>query len=234
MLDQDFWKRYFRVYDTLSFIAPYKNLLDDVVTEVQASQGDRVLDAGAGTGNLAVLLKKKGCDVTAIDFSREALDVLREKTDGVEIIIHNLVEKLPFTDESFDHIVSNNVLYNLPRTQRGFVMKELFRVLKGGGRLVLVNAHQGFVPWKVYVAAISSSLKQKGFFSTAVLIFSLFVPTAKILWYNLIIKRRYAEQDNNLFMFGEQEELMRKAGFRNVSKEQLVYAGQCVLNKAEK
>jgi len=60
MLDTKFWRKYFKSYDILNKAIPYQELLRDIVEAVSVKNGDRIFDAGSGTGNLSILLKAKG------------------------------------------------------------------------------------------------------------------------------------------------------------------------------
>ncbi|MCX6780475.1 MAG: class I SAM-dependent methyltransferase, partial [Candidatus Magasanikbacteria bacterium] len=61
----------------------------------------KVLDVGAGTGRLSILLSKAGAAVTALDVSDEMLKVLKNKDEKIETIVGD-AESLPFEDSSFD------------------------------------------------------------------------------------------------------------------------------------
>lgn len=78
--------------------------------------GQRVLDVGTGSGCIAVSLALRGCEVTALDISRKALQIARDNAtrNGVEVTFLEgdvlNVEKAQWADgftSSFDAIVSN-------------------------------------------------------------------------------------------------------------------------------
>jgi len=235
MLDTKFWKKYFSVYDILNHVGPYRSLLEEIVGAANPKHGDNVLDMGVGTGNLALLLQAKGATVLGIDFSDEALQVYKMKNPSAQVYLHDLMNDLHFLkDESFDIVVSNNVLYNLPRPRRKELMKDVKRVLKPGGQVVLANIHKGFKPVKIYLEAIKENIKKFGFLNTFGLIAKLFVPTLKIFYYNSYIKRAYKFDIDSLFDFDEQKEILQDAGFREISPTKLVYAGQGIINTALK
>jgi len=50
MLDEKFWQKYFRSYDILNKAIPYQELLRDIVEATSVKDGDRIFDAGSGTG----------------------------------------------------------------------------------------------------------------------------------------------------------------------------------------
>src|SRR3989339_1188002 len=106
MLDSNFWNSYFRTYDALNLIEPYRNLLQSIYHKIGTAEGMKVLDAGSGSGNLAVLLKNNGALVTGLDWSKEGLDLMALKLPAIRIIQHDLNKSLPFSDNDFDAIVS--------------------------------------------------------------------------------------------------------------------------------
>ena len=50
-LDEKFWEKYFKVYDVLNVVIPYKELMAELEKELDLKQDDVVLDVGSGTGN---------------------------------------------------------------------------------------------------------------------------------------------------------------------------------------
>lgn len=109
-----------------------------LIPHIKFSAGKKVLDAGAGTGRISIRLKDAGADVTALDISKEMLDVLHSKNKDIEIIAGEL-ENMPFKDESFDMIFSSLVLVHLKKIEP--FLDECYRVLKDRGKLILVNVH---------------------------------------------------------------------------------------------
>lgn len=107
-------------------------LLDDVA-------GKKVLDAGAGTGRLAIELAKRGAFVTALDISGEMLKVLAKKSKYIELAVGD-VEYMSFEKETFDWVVSAFVIVHLKDPTRFF--DEVYRVLKDGGKFLVTNINQ--------------------------------------------------------------------------------------------
>lgn len=54
MLDTNFWKKYFRDYDVLNVLIPYQELKNEIIKNLEIKNGDKVLDLGSGTGNIAI------------------------------------------------------------------------------------------------------------------------------------------------------------------------------------
>ncbi len=112
-----------------------KHLLDKFIL---ATKGKKVLDAGAGTGRLAIRLLGAGAQVTAMDLSPEMLNVIRRKKPAIETVEGDM-EAMPFEDSTFDMVFSSLAMVHLKRVDR--FLDECYRVLKDGGKAVLVNVH---------------------------------------------------------------------------------------------
>jgi SAM-dependent methyltransferase len=106
--------------------------------------GERVLDlgSGAGTDSLVAALQV-GADgsVTGIDVTREMLEKARAGAAalGLENVtfVEAEAERLPFSDASFDVVISNGVIDLIP--DKDAVFSELHRVLVPGGRIQIAD-----------------------------------------------------------------------------------------------
>ncbi len=99
-----------------------------------------ILDAGCGTGRLAELMQQYG-NVIGIDMSDEALKFAKKRGLTVQ---KASVMKLPFKDNSFEVITSIDVIYHKAVNDDVKALKEMHRVLKPNGVLILrVQA----IPW---------------------------------------------------------------------------------------
>lgn len=110
------------------------------VAEAAPPPGGRVLDACAGTGDIAVDLVRftKASVVVAVDLSEEMMRIGRGKLSSHRIQwLEGNVMNLPFGDDLFDAVTVAFGLRNLPDYQRG--VTEMVRVLKPGGRLVILE-----------------------------------------------------------------------------------------------
>lgn len=234
MLDKNFWKKYFIAYDSLNHAIPYQELLQAIVDRANINPGQYALDAGSGTGNLAIILENKGLGVKAIDFSEAGIEIHKKKNPQADVMLGDLSEKLPFEDRTFDLLVSNNVIYTLKKDIRPEVFKEFFRVLKPGGRIVLANIHKGFSPAKIFFDHIKKSLKRNGPFLTARDFFVMFFSIVKIFYYNFLIKKENQEGDYDLLEENEQKKLLLDSGFKIEEDTKLVYSGQSYLDSGSK
>ena len=96
--------------------------------------GAKILDAGCGNGGLSRKLQPFGI-VTALDINDTAIRLAKEK--GLKKVIKASVERLPFADESFDIVLSLDVLYHKKVKDDEKALREAKRVLKTGGLLIL-------------------------------------------------------------------------------------------------
>lgn len=234
MLDSKFWKQYFEVYDILNEVIPYQELMQDITEALEVKKGDKILDAGSGTGNLAVILEKKGAKVVGIDFSPEGVARHKKKIPNAEVYVRDITEPLPFEDESFDKVVSNNVLYSISRNKRSEVVKEFYRVLKPKGRVVVSNITINFKPISIYKDHLQKDIRNKGLLKTLYRMVKFIIPTAKMFFYNRKIIKENSFGAYNFFEANEQEKIIEKTGFKIFITDKKVYAYQGDLVAGEK
>ncbi len=101
----------------------------------------KILDVGTGTGFFVVLLSKLGHTVVGIDLTEAMLDEARENCIDFDVSAEFLqmdAQNLDFEDESFDAVITRNLTWTLPDTEKAY--KEWYRVLKKGGILLNFDA----------------------------------------------------------------------------------------------
>ncbi|MEK7078016.1 MAG: methyltransferase domain-containing protein [Patescibacteria group bacterium] len=234
MLDTNFWKKYFQVYDVLNLVIPYQELLKVICDELDIRPGDKILEAGSGTGNLVMEIKKNGASVTGLDSSEEGIKIHKSKDLDANVVQGDLTQKLPFPDNYFDKICSNNTIYTLTQGQQINVVGEFYRILKPGGKIIVSNIKKSYSPIKIYLSHIKTNNQRHGLVKTIIFILKMAVPTIKMFYYNGKIKRA-GEMNKYHFLSGEeQKELMKHSGFKNISETKQVFAQQAILNSAYK
>ncbi|HJX89893.1 MAG TPA: methyltransferase domain-containing protein [Pyrinomonadaceae bacterium] len=92
--------------------------------------GSDVLDLGCGAGMLA-LLKRKEVNLTGVDLSTEC--ALAAKRNGYDASFAASLSQLPFADNSFDYVVTLDVLGHVAFEEKDAVLTEIKRVLRPDG-----------------------------------------------------------------------------------------------------
>jgi ubiquinone/menaquinone biosynthesis C-methylase UbiE len=97
----------------------------------------KVLDVGAGTGNLSLKFLEFECKVTASDVSKKSLELLKKLSNNNSNLSIKLIndENLPFQDDSFDIVSAYSVLHHIPDYLN--TIKEMIRVTKKGGLIYI-------------------------------------------------------------------------------------------------
>lgn len=186
--DQKFWENYFKVYDTLNEFIPYQEMIEAVVDITDPQPGDRILDAGCGTGNVAIRLAKDGVKVVGIDAIREALDLYKKKKPDAEIFQMDITKTLAFSNETFNKCVLNNVVYSLDSRETILLLENLKKVIKSGGLLFVSHPKKEFSSVILYICGVKMSLRKYGMWKTLLSIAKQIIPTIKILYYNKKLK----------------------------------------------
>ncbi len=116
---------------TIEYLTNSKYILEEL------NSNDRILELGAATGAYTLALAEKGYNVTALEYVKENLDVLKSKLNkshNVSPIQGDAKDLSMFEDESFDVVLNMGPLYHFPNEKdRDQVVKETMRVLKKGG-----------------------------------------------------------------------------------------------------
>ena len=102
-------------------------------------EGHHVVDAGCGIGGTAIYLAEKlNCTITGVNVTEPQLEIARKKVreagagDRVDFKWADCSRHLPFDDASVDAVV--NVESGCHYGDRGQYLREVFRILKPGGR----------------------------------------------------------------------------------------------------
>jgi len=117
----------------------------EILSRAGVAPGDDLLDVGTGPGYLALAASKlvaPGGTAIGIDASPEMIDRARMQAARAHAEAEYRVataESLPFDDDAFDVVVSRLVLHHLPGDVKGQALAEMARVLRPGGRLLIVD-----------------------------------------------------------------------------------------------
>lgn len=119
---------------------PLAGLRDRVVDFTDAGSGSTILDVATGTGEQALAFAKKGYEVVGIDISGAMLKVANKKNKYGHVRFEAAdATNLPFEDSSFDVTCVSFALHDMPLTVRASALKEMVRVTRPTGLIVIVD-----------------------------------------------------------------------------------------------
>ena len=120
----------------------YRKWSEEVLKDLPNDRPLKVLDVGCGPGFFSVILGRLGHHVTGIDYNGEMCRVATEncKIYGIPADFRRMdAHNLEFDGESFDLIVSRDVLWNLDDPEK--VYNEMYRVLRPGGKITVFDGN---------------------------------------------------------------------------------------------
>ncbi len=133
---------------------------DQVIRQLPTDQPFRLLDVGCGTGRLLskIVLSRPMASGIGIDLSHQMLEKAMQNCPKVGDRLQLLEgdsERLPFGDNSFDYVTCVHSFHHYPNQQR--VVNEIFRVLKPGGKLLLVDGNRDqWWGWVLYDGIVTT------------------------------------------------------------------------------
>jgi ubiquinone/menaquinone biosynthesis C-methylase UbiE len=115
-----------------------------LIEQASVRGGHRVLDLGCGTGTLTIMVKqaRPEAEVVGLDGDMKVLRIAREKADkaGVSLLLHQgMAYDIPYRDGCFDRVLSSMMLHHLTAEDKKRTLADVFRVLRGGGELHVVD-----------------------------------------------------------------------------------------------
>lgn len=135
-------------YDLLIWLVTFgreRRLREKLLDPARLQPGESVVDVGCGTGSLAIAAMRRvgpAGSVYGVDASAPMIARARNKARkaGVEASFEiGVAESLPFPDARFDVVLNTVMLHHLPKNAREQCVGEMRRVLKPGGRLLVVE-----------------------------------------------------------------------------------------------
>lgn len=123
----------------------------ELLEQLAPQPGERLLDAGSGPGFLAQAIGEavgRSGRVCGVDVSEPLLAYARERAAGTPWVEyrHGDVARLAFGEAEFDAAVCIQVLEYVPEVDAA--LSELFRVLRPGGRLLVMDTDWDSVLWR--------------------------------------------------------------------------------------
>lgn len=133
------------IYDpVLRRMLPEVALKQRLIAQAQIAAGQRVLDLGAGTGTLMIMVKQScpGADVIGLDGDLQMLARAQEKAAAARVALRldqGLATALPYDDTTFDRVLSSLLLHHLTTEDKAQTLRETWRVLRPGGELHVLD-----------------------------------------------------------------------------------------------
>lgn len=113
-----------------------------IVSLAGVRPGDTVLDVGCSGGYLARKLADAAGPagrVTGVDPSQAAITYARRRAAGAMTFTVGVAQDLPLPDASFDAVTCTLAMHHVPARQRAAAFREMYRVTKSGGRLLVAD-----------------------------------------------------------------------------------------------
>jgi 2-polyprenyl-3-methyl-5-hydroxy-6-metoxy-1,4-benzoquinol methylase len=123
------------------------------IFEYERFRGKKVLEIGCGMGCMASQWASHGADITAIDLNPVAIEKTTRRFELFELkgnIMEVDAETLPFPDATFDFVYSWGVIHHTPDIEKA--AREMYRVLKPGGRIALMLYNRDSILYKYFVS----------------------------------------------------------------------------------
>lgn len=110
----------------------YQIGLKQLLTQLDFTSIETVIDVGCGTGALASVLSQNGYQVTGIDSSSRMLQkgIQKEENRNIRFVLGNIIERLPYEDKSFDASFASLVAHGFSSEDRKIMYTEMSRISK--------------------------------------------------------------------------------------------------------
>jgi ubiquinone/menaquinone biosynthesis C-methylase UbiE len=166
----------------------FKALALRVAAQIPA--GSDVLEVAPGPGYFAIELAKRGAyRITGLDISHTFVDIARKNAaqNGVDVDFRQgNAASMPFANESFDFLLCRAAFKNF--TQPVQALKEMYRVLKPGGRALIIDLRKDASRESVGAAVDGMGLGRVNRFIT------------KLTFRFMLLKRAYTREEFEEFL----------------------------------
>jgi ubiquinone/menaquinone biosynthesis C-methylase UbiE len=130
-------------YDLLTRLFGFNRVHDRLIGQAELANGHHVLEIGCGTGNLTIRAKKTQPLIEATGSDPDPLALKRAQRKALRLsgirFERGYAQRLPYPDGEFDRVLSSMMLHHLDSYAKSAAAAEVFRVLRPGGRLHLVD-----------------------------------------------------------------------------------------------
>lgn len=127
--------------------------------EIGSLKGEKILEAGSGTGLSSLLLARSGADMALLDISPNAIEISKKvfgcKNINADFVCASVFD-MPFADGTFDSVWNAGVIEHFRENEQYEMLKEMIRVCRVNGKIILLNPYN-----KAYVYRLSKKYSEK-------------------------------------------------------------------------
>ena len=116
-------------YGGYEYDGRFETIAKDIVEHYKLKKGMRILEIGCAKGFLLVEFKKMGMKVDGLDISAYVIENSHSLVRN-DLQRHNVIDGLPFENDTFDFIISKEVLPHIPKDKIDFLLNEIIRCSK--------------------------------------------------------------------------------------------------------
>jgi SAM-dependent methyltransferase len=129
---------------------PYHDRVDVRTMDCFAGLDGRLLLAGCGDlPSMHVAIARKFSASTCLDVSKVAIDIARQKLENRGEFILGSILEIPKPPDHFDAVYCAHVIYHIDRDQQAQAIRELIRVTKPGGAIVVIYSNPDSLPTRL-------------------------------------------------------------------------------------
>ena len=146
------WAAWYDLIMALMTFGRERKLRQDTIGLAQIWPGDNILEIGCGTGSLTLAAKAQAGssgEVVGIDIAPEMVAKALSKAarTGADVSFQEgSIEHIPFPDNRFDVVLCSFMIFHMPEEVREKGFPEIYRVLRPGGHLFILDAAQSNKP----------------------------------------------------------------------------------------
>lgn len=119
----------------INYSSSYDNWLNEYIHLIK--QDSSIIELGCGRAYTSNYLFNLGFkDITACDFSKEALNIVNKENPNLKTMLFDMSIKLPFENNSIDIIIADLSLHYFDNQTTNYIFSEIYRVLKNDGYFI--------------------------------------------------------------------------------------------------
>lgn len=131
------------------------------LAQFAAFAGKDVLEIGCGIATDGLEFAKRGARYVGIDLTPHSIELARERFALFNVKgrfeVANAEERIPFPEETFDHVYSFGVIHHSPKTQA--IVNELYRVLRPGGTFTVMVYNRSSINYRVEIMLLRKAFR---------------------------------------------------------------------------